>query len=469
MNDYYEIDVMGQFLATKAPPINYQTPPSCPLCRGPITALRYGRVTKRANLDILEQNVASTMSQDLSKISSKVQEVTANMPTIEKAIKEVEYVSGTVSNYKGPKAKAVAERFVPLEVEAGPLPANLLMQFKLTSVHGFPEGIAGKWHNVTSDLLARYRDVVALANTRGPHIRTYEAALSTLYRLELAAIAEDHSRASDAPEPLAMQEVNKKIGQPPHKADTRFQIEAFFLSLELRFMIAQVAQCRLEKISQHDKDGRAHRQLWHALVQFIYESCVRDARKALGLAEASSASRMAARANVHLIRAELEVFRFDIVSEREELSRQGQLKEKERRNLALRVEQKAGLAKEMVRKAESSYVRSRPTEDMTGLLEERRWFSENCRGKTDNYLEEYAKLKEHVETDHGYQPLSLQEKEDIIKSFDFGMCHFQCYHGAPSSLMSTLIGCASSRSCWPFLQLSERAHFCYHRGMFMYH
>lgn len=117
MNDYYEIDVMGQFLATKAPPINYQTPPSCPLCRGPITALRYGRVTKRANLDILEQNVASTMSQDLSKISSKVQEVTANMPTIEKAIKEVEYVSGTVSNYKGPKAKAVAERFVPLEVE----------------------------------------------------------------------------------------------------------------------------------------------------------------------------------------------------------------------------------------------------------------------------------------------------------------------------------------------------------------
>ena len=118
-----------------------------------------------------------------------------------------------------------------------------------------------------------------------------------------------------------MQEVNKKIGQPPHKADRRFQIEAFFLSLELRFKIAQVAQTRLEDISRADEDGRAHRRLWHAFVQFIYESCIRDARKALDLAEKSSASRMAARANVHIIRATLEAFRFDVVSDRDELSR----------------------------------------------------------------------------------------------------------------------------------------------------
>lgn len=62
MSEYYEVDDMGQFVATKAPPISYQTPPTCPTCRGPIDALRYGRVTKRATLDILEQNVASTMS-----------------------------------------------------------------------------------------------------------------------------------------------------------------------------------------------------------------------------------------------------------------------------------------------------------------------------------------------------------------------------------------------------------------------
>lgn len=438
MNEYYEIDVMGQFIATKAPPINYQTPPSCPLCRGPITALRYGRVTKRANLDILEQNVASTMSQELSKISSKIQVVSADMPTVEKAIGEIGYISGTVLKSKVPKAKPVAERFESLELEAGPLPANLLMQSKLTSVHGFPEAIASKWHKITSDLLARYREVVTLANTRGPHIRTYEAALSTLYRLELTAIADDPLSASDAPEPLAMQEVNKKIGQPPHKADIRFQIEAFFLSLELRFMIAQVAQRRLDNTSRSDEDGQAHWHLWLSLVQFIYESCVRDARKALSLAEASSASRLAARANVHLIRAELEAFRFDIASERDELSWKGQLNEAQRKGLALRVENQAIVAKEMIRKAEFAYVRSRPSADMAGLLEERRWFLENCRGKGDHYLEEYVKLKEHVETDHGYQPLSLQEKEDIIKSFDFGMFYLNtdALNGAHADVLS---------------------------------
>ncbi|KAH9934853.1 uncharacterized protein B0H18DRAFT_489837 [Fomitopsis serialis] len=62
MHSYYEIDPMGRFISTKAPPVNYQSPPTCPTCRGSITALRYGRVSKRATLDILEQNVASKMS-----------------------------------------------------------------------------------------------------------------------------------------------------------------------------------------------------------------------------------------------------------------------------------------------------------------------------------------------------------------------------------------------------------------------
>jgi hypothetical protein len=67
MSDYYKSDALGAFTDTKAPPVNFQTPP-CPTCRGPLTALRYGRVTKRANLDLLEPNVASTMSSDLESV-----------------------------------------------------------------------------------------------------------------------------------------------------------------------------------------------------------------------------------------------------------------------------------------------------------------------------------------------------------------------------------------------------------------
>ena len=66
MSEYYEIDPMtGRYITPKAPPVEYRMPPTCPTCRGPITSPRYGRVTKRANLDILEQNVANNMSKRL--------------------------------------------------------------------------------------------------------------------------------------------------------------------------------------------------------------------------------------------------------------------------------------------------------------------------------------------------------------------------------------------------------------------
>src|SRR5258708_21050273 len=78
MSEFYEIDLMGVFTATKAPPVNYQTPPSCPTCRGPITALRYGRVTKRASLAILEHNCTRKLSSQLEDITQDVLKSSAN-------------------------------------------------------------------------------------------------------------------------------------------------------------------------------------------------------------------------------------------------------------------------------------------------------------------------------------------------------------------------------------------------------
>ena len=91
VSEYYEIDPMGVVTATKAPPVSYQNPPSCPTCRGPITALRYGRVTKRANLDILEQNVASTMSSALEKISPQIEEFSAKLESAKDEAKKIPF------------------------------------------------------------------------------------------------------------------------------------------------------------------------------------------------------------------------------------------------------------------------------------------------------------------------------------------------------------------------------------------
>jgi len=419
MSKYYEIDLMGVFLATKAPPVNYQTPPSCPTCRGPITALRYGRVTKRANLDILEQNVASKMSSELQDISQEVEKISAKLESAKDDAKKIPF---------SPSEKGPADLYHLDESrknqfgrEYEPLPPDAIHQGAMTTVHGLSGEESRAWNKIVRELVKLYRKVAGVARTHGPHVQAYGAALATLYRMELAAIASDPERACDKPEPFAMEEVNKKIGQPPHKADTRFQVEAFFLSLELRYMLAEIAQSRIGGLNtaSQEADITTHTYLWRSYASFIYESCVRDANKAFIVAQRSTASRLAARARMYILRGNLELFRFEILTERTVMARDGVLDDTGRKVLSNRAQQKANATAALMKTLETAYIRSRPAGNTDDLIAERAWFAQNCQERGDKYVEEYSKLATYLLTESGYAPLSLQEKADIIKAFGF--------------------------------------------------
>ena len=426
MSEYYEIDLMGVFTATKAPPVNYQTPPSCPTCRGPITALRYGRVTKRANLDILEQNVASKMSSDLEDISEEIGRITANIVGTKEDAKKIPF---SPPNTKPEDHCHLAEnRKTQFGKESETLSPYAIQLGAMTTIHGLSREESRTWSNVVRELVKLYRKVAGVSRTRGPHAQAYGAALATLYRLELAAIASEPDRACNKPEPLAMEEVNKKIGQPPHKADTRFQVEGFFLSIELRYTLAEVALSRIEGLNTNSREeGIAmHTRLWQSYVSFIYESCVRDAEKSLTIAQKSAASRLAARAGVHILRGKLELFRFEILNERALMARDGVLDDAHKETLSSRATQEAEAAVSQLRTLEETYIRSRPAANMDDLKDERAWFAQNCRERGDKYVEEYNKLATHLLTENDvYVPLTLQERADIVKSF--GFCKSLCY------------------------------------------
>ncbi|KAI9445912.1 hypothetical protein H4582DRAFT_1804013 [Lactarius indigo] len=431
MSEYYESDAMGTFTAVKAPPVNFQTPPSCPTCRGPITALRYGRVTKRATLDILEQNVASTMSSAIEKVGPEIEEFSRRLDTAKGEAKSIAFKppSENADDFDALDAHR-RTRFGP---ESEPLPHDEIAQASMRNVHGFSGEEGRAWNKVVRDLLKLYKKVTDVARTRGPHVKAYGAALATLYRLELSAIASDPDRATDTPEPVAMMEVNKKIGQPPHNADTRFQVEAFFLTLELRYMLAQIAQSRIEGLSVTSRDEAAlrHERLWQSFVSFIYESCIRDAEKALKIAEKSSASRLAAQAGVNILRGKLELFRFEILAERTLLSRQGLINNDRRNELSTKTQLEADTVKREMKGLETTYIRSRPVTNTDEIKSEREWFTKNCGEKGDKFLKEYEALATYLRTEGGYQPLSLKEKQDIVKSFEFppNGHFFNCQNG----------------------------------------
>lgn len=415
MGEYYEIDDMGHFLSTKSPPVNYQSPPTCPTCRGPITALRYGRVTKRATLDILEQNVASTMSSALDDCSPSVSEFSETLENFQTQVKALQIEPN------GDADVTTTIRKEGLFSRNGPLPPNALDLEGLQKVHGIALEEARSWYKIVKEIVTTYRRVVKIANTRGAHVKAYEAALSTLFRLEMQEIASDPLRATDSPEPLALIVVDHKIGQPPPKADVRFQIEAYFLSLELRSVLAQIAQSRIEGIpvTSNDLDVSHHRVLWFSFVTFLYTSCIADADKAATLANSSSSSRQAARASVHKLRFEFELFRCKILNERSELLRAETPDQSEREKLSRKVKNYKYLMIQSSDHIQQTYIRQRPSRNMDEMREERQWMNENCRKKVEAWGRDCTALEEFVMKGGLYQPLSLQEREDIVKAFGF--------------------------------------------------
>ncbi len=436
MTDYYEVDEMGSYAGMKAPPTEFQRPPSCPTCRGPITARRYGRVLKRANLDILEQNVASIMSQRLAEAVPSIKTLSNGLVELEARAKKLEvppdFKCLPADKYK----RSIAERRGSMTKNADEvLDHSMFATGSMITRHGLSASEATAWMVIVEDIHKVYRKVANIARTRSAHVRAYESALSTLYRLELAHLAAEPPSEilQVSPENIAMRKVDRKIGQPPHKADRRYHLEAFILSVELRLMLGSIARSRFEglPITSNEPEALHHRNVWYSFTLFIYQSCIIDCQKAITISHATSSSRLAARSASLMLCSEFEQFRFSMLEKRRDMFKGGALEEA-RDGLVAEIQADQKKLKSRLRELERSYLTSRPSNDLSQIIEDRQWFHKNCGAKIERCFAEYRKLEEHIIYDDDvYQPMSLQEKQDIVKALGFShRGHFyNCMNG----------------------------------------
>ena len=427
MSEYYEIDPMtGGYITPKAPPIKYQTPPACPTCRGPITSPRYGRVTKRANLDILEQNVASNMSARLEKHGPSLETITAALEKSETDAQKIPILDDFAS--EDAFVQICERRRESFGKPDEPLPVGALRQLK--DRHGFSPKEEKEWKKIAKHINRVYEAIADIASSRSAHVKAYEAAMTTLFKLEMEAVALDPSQVDEQTQhEVAFAAVNAKIGQPPHKADRKYHIEAFLLSIELRLMLAQIASARVAglPLTSGDLDHPRHRQIWTSFTGFLYDSCIEDCAKAVSLARSCSALRQETRVCIMDLRCKFEKARFDALENRRKIQISGQSGDAQtrmREGLGISVARQRAAAREALLRVRTRYLQSRPVHSREEMNEEILWFAENCTPKAEKIFAAYKDLQEHVlKGEVFYQSVSLRETEDIVKALGFGIQH----------------------------------------------
>lgn len=200
-----------------------------------------------------------------------------------------------------------------------------------------------------------------------------------------------------------IQKARMKVGQSQPRADKRFLVEAFWVTLQIRFTVADLVLAFMQGLQ---KDSRGQFQVWGTFGYFLLETCEKDAEKAYKIAEESEARRQMTRTALLIMRTHLERFRFTV-----EMSRHGDLLKQQRGSLAERAANETTKA----RKYFASVVRDHRAK----LKKDGDWIAENFTMAASTIVDEWNKFETSLRTDTFYEPISLDEKTAIVKAMNF--------------------------------------------------
>ncbi|KAJ7496030.1 hypothetical protein B0H11DRAFT_2171669 [Mycena galericulata] len=406
MGDFYTRDgAEGKWLGLRSPDTAGETrkPPR-------LLSPRYGRIFKSADLDILEQNVISSMSQSLSKLQVSmariVKEEMLNALKRESARLTLPSNSGS-SSKKKKQSRTKARKNVLNSSQDLPIPLDVLICSN-PALHGVSPPIADAWQRVTRHLTGMYADAMKVATTRSAHINAWEAAFSCLYDKEMNMAASDPARAPRRPKEHAMRMARMQVGQAQPRGDKRFLVEAFWATLKLRFIIGDLARTWMEElVRKGTKFSVDERQKWGSFGLFVLDSCLRDTERAYSIAEESESRRQMTMSALLIMRARLDRFRFNVDMVRVSGRLQG-----DRQGLLAKVQDEIEFANGKIGKTMEEHVSALPNDQQT-------WISDNFFDTALLIVDQWKKLEKSIRTDTFYEAVSLDEQMAVVRAFSF--------------------------------------------------
>lgn len=304
MTDHYiQDDATGMWKGLKTPPSDFLRPPLCPACNSAITSPRYGRVFKRANLDILERSVASGMSRTLNTIRAQMLRLSK-----QSLLTELKLAAATVAVKKSlaSSKRCLQKQTAFLKtVRRSPVP-ELALDPADSTLHAIFAGEAQAWRSILGGLLSIYSRCVKVADTRSAHRRAGEIPNTYLRHTGTGMDV----RGLHA---MPVRSARIDTGFPPPRADARFAVEAIWVSVEVRFLLAELTTAWLEALQQRRvKYPAGNQRAWASYIAFVLKSCAIDADLALTTASKSESHRQVTKSTLLKMRVELEQFRFNL-------------------------------------------------------------------------------------------------------------------------------------------------------------
>ncbi|KAG6889414.1 hypothetical protein C0992_005271 [Termitomyces sp. T32_za158] len=414
MTDYYTKNQGGSWIDLRTPVSETahgerKKPPVCPTCRSAITSPRYGRVFKSADLDILERNVISRMSAQLGDIYEKMDKISKTDLETKLAPKasviQAEAVA-TAEVRSARKGHMKVQRLRLAEKTETPLPAATLDPGNRDLFLVSPN-VADAWNRTVKPLVQLYGHATKVAAMRPAHTKAWEASWSYLVEEEMKNAVADPARAPRNLNQFAMQMARRKVGLPQPRADKRFVVEAFWVTIRVRFILAHLACSWLTPAGKNKNYGSTQLKMWALFATFLLEGCRRDANIAYKIAEASETRRQMTTSQLLIMRLAFELHRLDYKLAQES----GTIRER-RQDLADKTSAGALKVNKDIQRIVDEHKRILP-KDMKD------WLQQNFVDTALSIHQEWEKLGKSIRQDTFYEPVSLDEKMDVVKALNF--------------------------------------------------
>lgn len=401
-----------RWLQFAPPPTGLQNHPLCPLCRTPIKARRYGRVLKRVDLDMAEQNVANQCRSTLRHVSDRVSAFKDTDQAIRRVRREL---SGLPLGDFAIPAAGPASPHSPVDCEfipkAEPLPVkSARFGLEIKDRHQLPEPLAIAWNNAVKAILRAYDQACTVASTKSAHVRVWEAAVAALHHRYMA---EPHRFEGTSPlftvQEATLKKAKKDCGASSvPKADQRFRVEACWTTIHIRFLLLEVAHGISKRLRKKGLDTLA-RTRWGDFIAYILTSLRRDAALALEIAEKSRSYRQVVKTAVFMMEAEFQTFKHRLGRQSNNMLLEQFKHEAKAGYEAARVEKKSQMNRYRL------FVNSKDDA----------WLAANFMVPAQNILEQWVQLIQQLQRGVTYEEVTDEERREIIRGLMGGSYEFE--------------------------------------------